>query len=358
MSTILVVDDDITLLASLGVRLEETGYTVLKTSEAEPAEIIFGECRPDLVILEVKTSNDKGWELLERFAEQTPVLVLSSYGREEDVVRGLQAGAVDYLAKPYRSDELMTRIRLRIGAGNHQNNQHEQHQHVAAAAPHHTTAASSEARAGATPPAHLRDDDRLPYEHEIDTLQDSAFDDGHGRRPAQESAFMDEAEELALLRADSAIPLEEEEPLTGDTTLGHQLLAERKRRRVTLVQAENELHIRMWYLQAMEEEKFTLLPRGPMAAQMLRSYATYLGLDVPRIMEEYQRTYATSNTIPVPSLGLGIDRNSFSAPPWLIWVAAIVLALVVSGASIFYLDPEGAMALGNNLRDLVTSLTP
>lgn len=352
MTTILVVDDDIAMLASLGVKLEEAGYTVLKTSETEPAEILFHEFHPNLMILEVKSSRDKGWDLLERFAEQIPIIVLSAYGREEDVVRGLQAGAVDYIAKPYRSDELLTRVRLRLGAIG-STRVAPQDAPSPTPSPHQAAVHSPAVRAAGS--ATTKHDDRHLPAYAYDREQDTLDDDQHHQQPG--SAFMDEAEELALLRSESSVLPEEEEPLPGDMTLGRRLLTERKRRRITLVQAENELHIRMWYLQAMEEEKFTLLPRGPMAAQMLRSYATYLGLDVSGMMEEYQRLYATTNNVPQPSLGLGIDNAQFRVPHWLVWAAAMLLALVVSGTGIYYLDPEGAVALGNNLRDLITSLS-
>jgi CheY-like chemotaxis protein len=339
------------MLASLGLKLEEVGYTVLKTSEAEPAEVLFHECHPDLIILEVKTSRDKGWDLLERFAGQLPVIVLSAYGREEDVVRGLEAGAVDYIAKPYRSDELLTRIRMRLGVARHPN---ASPQETTVPSPHRSAYAGGPTIPSAATPY---PPSPTPESGNMDDDYDYYSDVEPHEADQQDSAFMDEMEELALLRADATIPPEEEEPLPGDMTLGRRLLTERKRRHITLVQAENELRIRMWYLQAMEEEKFTLLPRGQMAAQMLRSYATYLGLDAAPIMEEYQKLYATSNNVPQPSLGLGIESYRFRAPRWLIWVAAVILALLVSAAGIVYLDPEGAIALGNNLRDLFTSLT-
>lgn len=170
---------------------------------------------------------------------------------------------------------------------------------------------------------------------------------------------MDEMEELALLRADS----QEHAPTTTNTDepsaeprgLGDRLRTERKRRRITLVQAENELHIRMWYLQAMEEENFSLLPRGPMAAQMLSNYAKYLKLDAAPIMQEYQRSYATSGDYPTHAMGLGLDKERSPIPQWVVWVAAVLLALLLSSVAIYFLDPEGVTTLGNNLRALFGS---
>jgi cytoskeletal protein RodZ len=164
---------------------------------------------------------------------------------------------------------------------------------------------------------------------------------------------MAETEELVMLRANNDTPSEQQEVLTAkEESLGARLWAERQRRRVTLVQAENELHIRMWYLQAMEEEKFTLLPRGAMATQMLRSYASYLGLDVDEVLRQYERLHA-SQQMEMP-MAFASPRQG-RIPGWLIGTLAIALALLVSFGSIMLLDPEGVSALGQDLRGLVVA---
>jgi cytoskeletal protein RodZ len=106
----------------------------------------------------------------------------------------------------------------------------------------------------------------------------------------------------------------------------------------------------MWYLQAMEEGRFTLLPRGPMAEQMLRTYATYLDMQLPWVLEQYQRHYSSNQIEPLPVFS-GSERR-FTVPRWVIWAAAVVLALVVSGTAIALLDPDGVQNIGENLRGL------
>jgi hypothetical protein len=252
---------------------------------------------------------------LAAFARQTPVIIVSAEGREEDTVRGLESGASDYIAKPYRSNELLARIRLRL-------NGH------AAPTPPARRAAPAPAPAGATPP----DESTEP--------------------PANGSVLMAETEEMAQLREEHSTPQETPAVPDDETALGDALRTERQRRRRTLVQAENELHIRMWYLQAMEEGRFTLLPRGAMAEQMLRTYASYLDMQLPWVMEQYERHYSTNQIEPLPVFS-GSERR-FSVPRWLIWAAAIVLALVVSGTAIALLDPGGVQNIGDSLRGLFT----
>ena len=346
LATILIIDDDVMLLASMANHLEQEGHTVLKASELIHGEALFAEQSPDLVLLEVKSGRDAGWELLERLAAQSPVIVVSAYSREEDVVRGLQAGAVDYIAKPYRSAELLARVRVglnRAGRGEVQPTP----QAV-------TPPAQSSEQATVEVQAVLgAQDEPFPPDMADQTYQPPQ-PDGQDRQGTarDESVFMTETEELALLRTGNDAPEPENEAFSDGMTLGQRLNIERLRRRITLVQAESELHIRMWYLQAMEEEKFTLLPRGPLSSQMLRSYAGYLGLDADAMVDEYQRLHYTEPVAPPASLGSS-HRRRFSLPRWPIWLIAVLLALTVSGAGIFFFDPDGATALGENLRGII-----
>jgi hypothetical protein len=272
-----------------------------------------------MVLLEVKTGRGEGWRLLAEFAPHTPVIVVSAEGREEDTVRGLESGALDYIAKPYRSSELLARMRLRLNGR-------------------------------ATPaPLPAAQDSAAP------TLPENAPAETPSEQPAPDSSvFMAETEEMALLREDHGTPAEPDSASIPDdeTALGDALRTERQRRRMTLVQAENELHIRMWYLQAMEEGRFTLLPRGPMAEQMLRTYASHLDMHLPWVLEQYQRHYSTNQLEPLPVFS-GSERR-FTIPRWLIWASAVVLALAVSGTAIAMFDPGGVQEIGDNLRDLVT----
>lgn len=172
---------------------------------------------------------------------------------------------------------------------------------------------------------------------------------------------MSEAEEMALLRmGDRNEALRPEQrsvppPLDDTLSLGQKLYLERQRRRFTLVQAENELKIRMSYLQAMEDNKFTLLPRGPLAGQMLRSYAAYLGLDKDALLEEFQRSYASDPFEPLPALGGPQVRRPL--PRWLIPVTAVVLALAVSLGGLLFFDPGGMTEMADTVRALIIAPT-
>lgn len=326
MTSILIIDDDVTLLTRLAAQLEDAGYTVNRTSDVAHGEKLFAEQRPDLVILEVRTGGGRGWALLERFAAERPVIVLSGAALEEDVVRGFEAGASDYIAKPYRSAELLARLRARLG----------ETQAVpaapstvasdgAATSPSALPIAASAPVASALPPPSSLKRRQIQRVHEPD-----------------ETVFMSEAEEMALLRA-PATPANKPPP--AETLLseeeaqrfGPRLRAERLRRHLTLVQLENELRIRMAYLQAIEDEKFSLLPRGPAALEMIRRYAEHLGVDPTEALDEFSRNF--SPVAYETSLTLGNASASRTIPRWLVALIAVILALAVGLGAIALFDP-------------------
>jgi len=161
------------------------------------------------------------------------------------------------------------------------------------------------------------------------------------REDEEEPVFMSEAEEMALLRIPDTRPVvnavAEAPILDPNATLGPRLRNERMRRHLTLVQVENELKIRMSYLQAIEDEKYTLIPRGPVALQMMRSYVTFLGMDTEPIIEDFRAQHYVDEYEPLPALGG--PRLPRTLPTWVIWAVAAILALVLAVGSILIFDP-------------------
>lgn len=344
MASLLIIDDDVTLLARLSAQLEAAGFQVARSSDVVHGEQLFAEQRPDLVILEVRAGDGRGWDLLERLASERPVMVLSGLAREEDVVRAFEAGAADFIAKPYRSAELLARIRARLSE-------------LPTPALANATAASSSALTSPLPPA----SSPTSPARSTDAPEPRPSPSGPSARPValppeprssskrrnarnnhDETVFMSEAEEMALLRAPSssgiqtppaaAILSQEEE-----ARFGPRLRAERVRRHLTLVQLENELHIRMSYLQAIEDEKFTLLPRGPAALDMIRRYAEHMGVDPAPVLEELSSKFSLEVMEPLPSLGGAPAPRSL--PRSIIVLIAVALALAVGIGAIAMFDP-------------------
>src|SRR5438094_2995822 len=113
---ILVVDDDAAVRESLGRALRLEGYDVeLASDGSEALERLQGNgADPDLVVLDVLMPNVDGLEVcrrLRRSGSRLPVLMLTARGEVDDRVAGLDAGADDYLVKPFALRELLARLR-------------------------------------------------------------------------------------------------------------------------------------------------------------------------------------------------------------------------------------------------------
>jgi two-component system KDP operon response regulator KdpE len=120
-NAILVVDDEVAIRRILKVCLSSSGYTVHESASGHEALKAIDEIRPDLVLLDLGLPDMDGSKVVTtvRESNQCPILVLSIRDKETDKVTALDAGADDYLTKPFGNRELLARIRalLRRGSG-------------------------------------------------------------------------------------------------------------------------------------------------------------------------------------------------------------------------------------------------
>ena len=111
--TILLVEDEPTLLETLGWNLERDGYTVVTATDGRVALDRFRETRPDLVILDLMLPEIPGTEVCRiiRQESETPIIMLTAKDSEIDKIVGLELGADDYVTKPFSLPELQARVR-------------------------------------------------------------------------------------------------------------------------------------------------------------------------------------------------------------------------------------------------------
>ncbi|HEY91616.1 MAG TPA: response regulator transcription factor [Dehalococcoidia bacterium] len=114
--TIQVIDDDERTLRMLVNLLGLEGYRVITASNGTEALQQFDEQTPDLVMLDVKMPGMDGYEVCRRIREfsPVPVVMLTARDSEEDAIAGLDAGADDYVTKPFLARELIARIRASL----------------------------------------------------------------------------------------------------------------------------------------------------------------------------------------------------------------------------------------------------
>jgi DNA-binding response OmpR family regulator len=112
VSCVLVVDDDSDIRGLVRELLERAGHDVLDAPDGNEGLRLFYARQPDLVILDVSMPGLEGWAVLERIRElsDVPVVMLTARAEELDKVRGLRAGADDYVTKPFGRQELLARI--------------------------------------------------------------------------------------------------------------------------------------------------------------------------------------------------------------------------------------------------------
>jgi two-component system, cell cycle response regulator len=111
---ILVADDDDDLRLLVSLRLERVGYRVVSARDGREALELAKEHQPDLLLLDVSMPVMGGHDLCRAISDSQssppPVIFLSAHGSPEDKVKGFDAGAVDYIAKPFSATELMARV--------------------------------------------------------------------------------------------------------------------------------------------------------------------------------------------------------------------------------------------------------
>ncbi|WJW75073.1 phosphate regulon transcriptional regulator PhoB [Thiohalobacter sp. IOR34] len=123
-TTILIVEDEPAIREMVGFALDRAGFAHLEAENASEAQVAVADRQPDLVLLDWMLPDMSGIELARRLKKDeltagVPIIMLTARGEEEDKVRGLEAGADDYVTKPFSPRELVARIKavLRRVAG-------------------------------------------------------------------------------------------------------------------------------------------------------------------------------------------------------------------------------------------------
>jgi Response regulators consisting of a CheY-like receiver domain and a winged-helix DNA-binding domain len=123
--TILVIDDEVQIRRLLEITLSSNGFKIYEAGTGKDGLIAAATQHPALIILDLGLPDADGIEILKKIREwyQKPILILSVKNSEDDIINALDNGANDFLTKPFRTGELLARIRvaLRPGAGSDAN---------------------------------------------------------------------------------------------------------------------------------------------------------------------------------------------------------------------------------------------
>jgi two-component system KDP operon response regulator KdpE len=123
--TILIIDDEVQIRRLLEITLSSNGYKIIEAATGKDGLITAATHHPSLVILDLGLPDTDGIEILKKLREwyMKPIIILSARNSEDDIIEALDSGANDYLTKPFRTGELLARMRvaLRQSPGNEDN---------------------------------------------------------------------------------------------------------------------------------------------------------------------------------------------------------------------------------------------
>jgi len=123
---VLLIDDDADLLHLAGLIFKKTGVHVFTARDGLEGISKLFTCNPDLIILDVMMPGTNGFEVCQRIRQvsNTPIIMLTALNHEQEMLRGLESGADDFLSKPFNADVLLARAKTvlrRSANGNAQN---------------------------------------------------------------------------------------------------------------------------------------------------------------------------------------------------------------------------------------------
>lgn len=115
-TSVLIVEDETAIVTMLRYNLEREGFKVYTTGDGEEAVTMVKEYRPDIIVLDWMLPSMTGVEVCKQLrwendTKNIPIIMLSARGEESDRIRGLDAGADDYMVKPFSPSELVARIK-------------------------------------------------------------------------------------------------------------------------------------------------------------------------------------------------------------------------------------------------------
>lgn len=112
-ASVLIIEDEVQIRKLLTITLQSNNYTVLEASTGRQGLSMVASHPPDLILLDLGLPDENGHDVLKHLREwfTNPVIIVSVQSSEEDIVKALDNGANDYLIKPFRTGELLARVR-------------------------------------------------------------------------------------------------------------------------------------------------------------------------------------------------------------------------------------------------------
>jgi len=330
MAVILAVDEDVVLTMSLDLQLGHVGHIVRRANTLALATQYMAEQQPTLIVIDPSVDDQAGWQIVEQWASIIPVIVISHDPTPTTATRAQKLGCQGFMVKPFPMRELVTLLTPFIQPP---------------APP--TTVSSPE-------PSDEQKPKRSTRKRTQSTDSQKTIP-AKGRPKDDLGLSMSDADELLLAGLPTTV--------TPDTytqpqkeSLGSRLRSERNKRNIPLTQIDLAIGVHMTYVQAMEEDRFSHLPRGRMAEDMISKYTRYLGLDVQSALDEYRGFHYSEAVEPITSFGA--DKLQFFSYGRFIRVALAILILAGIGYGIYIVDRNRVNAASGGVIKFIFPDTP
>jgi CheY-like chemotaxis protein len=308
----MVVDDDPRIRRLLSYQLGNAGYEVCAVERGHEALTRLLDEKPALVLLDVMLTDTTGWDVCRRIRKRSPVpiIMLTARDADADVVAGLQAGADDYVSKPYSVAQLLARVEavlrrapvrgVYFGAA-------AESKPAAQLAPAAPTPIPAPAAAQPEPAPVEEPAPALPAAAQPEPAPDAepapAPPAAAQPEPAPDAepapALPTAAQPEPAPALDPARPRLAQPPARRYNGLGQRLCEARRQRGLTLYQAELASHIRWDFLQAIEREYFNYIPRPQLRPVVMR-YAAFLDVDLRDLVPPAPSQPSRAQHWPVP----------------------------------------------------------
>ena len=310
MAVILAVDEDVVLTMSLDLQLGHIGHVVRRANTIALATQYIAAQQPQLIIIDPSVEAQAGWQIVEQWVRSIPIIIISHDPTPASATRAQSLGCQGFMAKPFPIRELVTVLTPFI-------------------------------QPVTPPPAATDSQPKEEQKPKRSTRKRTQSTDSQKTIPAKNRTKedlglgMSDADELLLAGLPTTAPADAT-PEPKRDSLGSRLRAERTKRNIPLTQIDLAIGVHMTYLQAMEEDRFSHLPRGRMAEEMITKYVRYLGMDVKSALEEYQGFHYSEVVEPITAFGADKLQN-FSYGRFIRIILAIAV-LAGIGYGIYIVD--------------------
>lgn len=333
MAVILAIDEDVVLTMSLDLQLGHVGHTVQRANTITVALSHYSQTTPTVVVIDPSLEEQNGWQLVTKWVATVPIVIISHDPTDATRQRAESLGCAVVLTKPFLMRDLVN-VLTPFLEGNASNKKPPRKRATAS-----QPIVEGDSKTVRTPRKRTQRTEPQPVVPSLPTPREDTLGIG-----------ISDADEQLLAGLPTTAP-NSTASTPRQETLGMRMRNERLKRNIPLSQIDLIIGVHMAHVQAMEEDRFSYLPRGRMAEEIITKYVRYLGMDVNEALNHYRNFKYAEQVEPIVSYGAeNLKLASYG------WVLQLILALVVLGLigwGIYRVDRARVMQYAGGMIEVV-----